>query len=459
MKYKIGVYGLGVMGASIAQNILNHGFPTAVYSISAKEVGQFPSEPYGEMCKVCNSQEELLECLERPRKVFIMITAGTPVDSVLASLLPQLEQGDVIYDGGNSYYKDTDRRCECCKEKGVHYVGVGVSGGQSGALNGPSIMPGGSVEGFRIGEKILTTIAAHEDGTPCCSYIGEGGSGHYVKMVHNGIEYAILQLIAEAYFIMTEGLGLSHIEALEIFKKWKDTKLSSYLIDISIQVMEKYEEDGTPLINKILDVAQQKGTGQWTLIESIERGIYAPGIYEAVLARSFSAKKAMRIKGKQILKADVKKMHLEDTAQELGQALLIAIILAYSQGMELIQSASESYGWNINMPALADVWRAGCIIRSRLLKDVKAALSEEAVPMVLTTSLEQLRQQEGLLRHVTVAAERAGLAVTGFAAALHYYDYYRTEDMPVRFVQALRDCFGAHTYLRNDKQGYFHTEW
>lgn len=459
MQYEIGVYGLGVMGAGIARNMLDHGVRTAVYSVSEEERKRFETDGYEETCKVCDTEAELIQSLARPRKIFLMITAGSPVDAVLSSLVPSLEPGDVIFDGGNSYYKDTDRRCHALEEKGIRYVGCGISGGRLGALYGPSIMPGGSYEGYRAGEKILRAIAATADGKPCCAYVGQGGSGHYVKMVHNGIEYAILELIAEAYMLMRSGLSMTHEAVLAVFKGWQRTRLDSYLIDISVQVMEQYEEDGVPLIDRILDVAEQKGTGKWTLCEAIERGVYTPGIYESVLARSFSAKKEERLAGAAILNASARKMELNQAEETLGDALLLAIALSYSQGMELIRKASDDNGWGIDLAALADLWKAGCIIRSSLLGDIKEAAKETAAPLILSEAFESLRKLEPSLRDVVVKAEAAGMAPTGFAAALHYYDYYRRKDMPVRFIQALRDCFGAHTYMRKDQEGHFHTEW
>lgn len=462
MKYEIGVYGLGVMGASIARNILNHGFLTAVYSKAEEERLRFPAdaEEYKERCRVCGSEQELVRSLQSPRKIFLMITAGSPVDAVVETLLPMLEAGDVIFDGGNSYYKDTDRRCSLCAGKGIHYVGTGVSGGQLGALYGPSIMPGGSFEGYQAGEKILTSIAAHVGEKPCCAYIGQGGSGHYVKMVHNGIEYAILQLIGEAYMILRHGLFLSHEEVRQVFGEWQKTKLDSYLIDISVQVMERYEEDGTPLIDRILDVAEQKGTGKWTILEAIERGIYVPGIYEAVMARNFSGQVEERREGARLLKVTGIDGESAGVRKKLGDALLLAIALSYSQGMELIRKASDDNGWQIDQKVLADIWRDGCIIRSRLLSDIKAAAEEEnAGPLILSEAYGEFRESESALRKIVTWADGAGMACTGFAAALHYYDYYHMRDMPVRFVQALRDCFGAHTYMRTDMPGHFHTEW
>lgn len=464
MRYEIGVYGLGVMGASIAQNILNHGFSAAVYSKAEEERLRFPAgkymEEYPDRCKVCGTEEELVRSLQSPRKIFLMITAGAPVDSVVETLLPMLEAGDVIFDGGNSYYKDTDRRCSLCAEKGIHYVGTGVSGGQLGALYGPSIMPGGSYEGYLAGKRILTAISAHAEDKPCCAYIGGGGSGHYVKMVHNGIEYAILQLIGEAYMILRRGLSMTHEEVLKVFRDWRQTKLDSYLIDISVRVMEKYEEDGVPLVDRILDVAEQKGTGKWTILEAVERGIYTPGIYEAVMARNFSARVEERREGVRLLKVTGNNKESADVREILGDALLLAIALSYSQGMELIRKASDDNGWQIDQKVLADIWRDGCIIRSRLLGDIKAA-AEEKKPgaLILSEAYKEFREAEPALRQAVTWAEGAGMACTGFAAALHYYDYYHMQDMPVRFVQALRDCFGAHTYMRTDRPGHFHTEW
>lgn len=453
----IAVYGLGVMGSSLAKNMISHGFRVAAYSKSKDERNRFVSLQ-GSFA-VCQTVEEMLESLKTPRCIFLMITAGGPVDMVLEELAPLLLPGDVILDGGNSYYKDTSRRYDWCEKKGICYVGVGVSGGEAGALHGPSMMAGGSLEGWIKTRHILQAIAAHVGETPCCDYIAREGAGHYVKMVHNGIEYAILQLISETYYFMKETLCMSQGEILGCFEGWQKGKLDSYLIDISVKVLKKQDDDGMPLVEKILDVAEQKGTGKWTLQESIERGVYIPTIYEAVFARNFSGKKELRHLGKEALQTSGRKITLENAQKVLGDGLLAGIILCYSQGLELIAKASVEEQWDIDLSMLMDVWRDGCIIRSRLLGEIKEAKVTTEHPLLLCEVFTYLKELEPSLRKLNQKAVTAGVALTGFASALHYYDYYRMEQMPVNFIQALRDCFGAHTYKRVDREGYFHTKW
>lgn len=456
-KCEIGVYGLGVMGSSLAKNMISHGFAVAVYSKSEEERRRFQAE--GDNYRVCETVEEMLSGLERPRRIFLMITAGKPVDMVLEELAPLLDEGDVVMDGGNSYYQDTSRRYAWCQERGICYLGIGVSGGEQGALYGPSMMAGGSLEGWEKSRYILQCIAAHVGEVPCCDYISKEGAGHYVKMVHNGIEYGILQLLAETYYFMKYGLGMGNEEIVENFASWQKGKPDSYLIDISKMVLEKMDEDGAPLVEKILDVAEQKGTGKWTIQESIERGVYIPTIYEAALARNFSGKKELRRRGKKVLSVSARPITMEKPTEVLGNALLLGVILCYSQGLELIVKASDEEQWNINLEALLDIWRDGCIIRSRLLGEMKQARVSEEEPLLLSDIFDYRRELEPALREVNQKALEAGIALPGMASALHYYDYYRMEQMPVNFIQALRDCFGAHTYRRIDKEGYFHTRW
>ena len=452
----IAVYGLGVMGSSLAKNMISHGFTVAAYSKSEAERERFCTSGHYVMC---STVEEMLGSLKSPRRIFLMITAGKPVDMVLEELVPLLNPGDVVMDGGNSYYKDTKRRCKWCLERGICYVGVGVSGGEKGALEGPSMMAGGSLEGWEKSKQILQTIAAHVGETPCCDYIARDGAGHFVKMVHNGIEYAILQLIAETYHFMRFALRMPWEEIVRCFERWQKSKLDSYLIDISVLVLKKMDEDETPLVEKILDVAEQKGTGKWTLLEGIERGVYIPTIYEAVSARNFSGKKQLRSLGRQRLFSSGKPVCLENAEEVLGNALLMGIILCYSQGLELIVKASEEEQWGIDVSALADVWRNGCIIRSQLLGEIKKVQIEEEHPLLLDPVFSCMKELEPSLRRVNEMATEAGIALPGLASTLHYYDYYRMEQMPVNFIQALRDCFGAHTYKRNDMEGCFHTQW
>lgn len=360
----IALYGLGVMGSSLAKNMIHHDFRVAAYSKSDAERARFAVPGKEDHYAVCADVREMVENLKTPRIIFMMVTAGPAVDSVIAELVPFLEPGDVLIDGGNSYFKDTARRYEDLEHKGICFLGVGVSGGEKGALYGPSMMAGGSRKGWDVSRHILQTIAAHCGEDSCCTYISREGAGHYVKMVHNGIEYAVLQLIAETYYVMKHGLHLTHGHITDIFREWKSSRLNSYLIDISVSVLEKMDEDGTPLVEKILDVAAQKGTGRWTLEESIARGVYIPTIFEAVFARNFSSDKAVRKEGHEKLSATEVPVVMDDCAKKLGDALLLAIIVSYAQGMALIAKASDENDWDIDLADLIGVWRAGCIIRA-----------------------------------------------------------------------------------------------
>ncbi|WP_125141266.1 NADP-dependent phosphogluconate dehydrogenase [Clostridium transplantifaecale] len=455
-KCEIGLLGLGVMGSSLAKNMIRNGVKTALYSVSERERNLFSAQKgqyhmFPELSK-------FIMGLEKPRRVFMMITAGEPVDIILDQLLSLMEAGDIIMDGGNSYYKDTERRCRICRERNIHYMGIGVSGGEKGALKGPCIMAGGSSEAWNEVKDILETIAAKQDGMPCCGYIASGGAGHYVKMVHNGIEYALLELIAEAYQYLRVVKNTDIEEICRIFKKWNEGSLNSYLMEISIRVLEKKEKDGTFLIDHILDVAEQKGTGKWTVTESVERGVYTPSIYEAQAARIFSGKKEEREKGKRKLVFHSLAFP-EVTPDELGKALLMACVIAYSQGFELISKTSADEKWGIDLSSLVAIWKNGCIIRSRLLNEIEKVEYSENRALILSEIFEQYGDLEGSLRKMTVSAVAHGLPVPGFTSSLNYYDYYRSERMPMNFIQALRDCFGSHTYMREDKEGCFHTDW
>lgn len=455
-QHEIGVIGLGVMGAALAKNMINHGYATALYSVSEKERNAFSTEKgaYG----IYPSIHDFIESLKAPRKIFLMITAGKPVDMVLEQLIPLLDRGDVIMDGGNSYYKDTEKRDKKCREQGLCFLGVGVSGGEMGALNGPSMMCGGSREGWQQAKDILKTIAAQHEGKACCDYIAPGGAGHFVKMVHNGIEYAILELLAEAYQFLRFGKRLSVGEISDVFAGWQEGELNSYLMEISVQVLKKTDENGLPLIDKILDVAEQKGTGKWTISEAVDRGVYIPAIYEAQAIRAFSSNKELRNLGARILPFAKAENRTAETT-EVERALLLAIVIAYSQGFELIEKASEEEGWNIYCPALAKIWSNGCIIRSRLLGKIGTIQDLKQTALILTEEMSGLCLFEKELRTFAAGTVLYGMACPAFLASLSYYDSYRTDKMQVNFIQALRDCFGAHTYMREDKEGHFHSEW
>lgn len=456
-KCNIALYGLGVMGASLAKNLMRHGYNVALYSKNEVERAAF-SESLGNSI-LCTSEREMLDALTTPRVVFLMITAGDPVDYVMESLLPNLSPDDIIIDGGNSHYQDTNRRAARLIERGVRYLGIGVSGGEEGAINGPSMMAGGSSDGWSVCRNMLQTIAAQVDGAPCCDYLGEGGAGHHVKMVHNGIEYAILQLIADIYLIMGTGLRMSHDKILETFRSWKDGPLASYLIDITVSVLSAVDDDGAPLVDKILDVARQKGTGGWTMLDAVKMGVYMPAVSEALFVRFFSENSALRRLGAKRLSATLIPMRLVDGEKKLCETLLAGIICAYAQGIELIERQSDAQGWGIDIQKVISLWRGGCIIRSRLLTQLGEALQENVPNIIVSERLSYIIKLEPSVREIVTAAMGAGLPVPTLASVLSYYDCCRAGHMPLNLVQALRDCFGAHTYERVDREGVFHTIW
>ena len=463
-EYEIGLYGLGVMGSSLAKNMIQHGFDVALYSKPEAERAAFRVEaPLGRY-EVFPTEEAFVHSLSQPRVIFLMVTAGKAVDAVIGQLLPYLEPEDVIIDGGNSHFEDTARRGAALAEQGIQYLGVGVSGGELGALYGPSMMVGGNYEGWIRCREILQSIAAQVDGEPCCEYVGQAGAGHYVKMVHTGIEYAILQLLADTYHILSQGMGLPQEEIAAIFAGWKDGPLRSYLIDISIDVLRKRDEDGQFLLPKILDSAQQKGTGSWTMMESITRGVYAPTIAEAVYARFFSQEKATRSLGRKIgeLSPVRKVFSVENIGGKLENALYCAMVCCYAQGMEIIRKASADFGWNINLENAANLWRGGCIIRSDLLEPIAKAFHrpQDCPNLVLSKEFAPaLAQKEADWREIVGRCIIHGLAVPALSSTLTYYDSCHTDPMPVGLIQGLRDCFGAHTYRRTDREGDFHTNW
>lgn len=454
--FEIAVYGLGVMGSSLAKNLVGKGFSTALFGKSLEERERFQTK--GDFA-IFPSEEEMVNALKRPRVIFMMVTAGKAVDEVIHTLVPLLEAGDILIDGGNSHFKDTQRRYHMLLEKGIEFLGVGVSGGERGALRGPSMMVGGSKKAWDSCGTILQKIAARIGDEYCCNYLGKEGAGHYVKMVHNGIEYAMIQLIADYYSVMKKGLGLRHSEIAELFAHWKNTELNSYLIEITAAVLAKKDEDGEPLVEKILDVAQQKGTGSWTLEEAIARGVYTPTICEAVFTRNFSQDVQLRKKGAQVLKATINAVQLEGYEEKLRNALYLSMIISYAQGIALIEKASREYGWEIDLPLAVSLWREGCIIRSELLKDIVKALKESEKNILLSQSFGDLEKGEKALRKISAKAIEAGIAVPTLLSVISYYDSCRTEKMNVNIVQGLRDCFGAHTYERTDKEGSFHTVW
>ncbi len=467
-KADIGLIGLAVMGENLVLNMERNGFTVAVYNRTLEKVDNFISgRAKGKKIIGTHSLEEFVASLQPPRKVMMLVKAGQPVDDFIEKIIPHLEKGDIIIDGGNSHFPDTNRRTRYVESKGLLYIGTGVSGGEEGALKGPSIMPGGSPAAWEHVKPVFQAIAAKvEDGTPCCDWVGEEGAGHYVKMVHNGIEYGDMQLISEIYFLMKNLLGLSHEEMHEIFDDWNRSELDSYLIEITRDIMAFRDDDGEPLLEKILDAAGQKGTGKWTAISSLEQGIPLTLITESVYARALSALKEEREKASTILNGPAIRFDedRESFTEDLRLALYASKIVSYAQGYALMREAAKSFGWNLNYGGIALIWRGGCIIRSVFLGNIKEAFDKapDLENLLLDPFFkEQIEKAQHSWRKVIVKATENGIPVPAMAAALNYYDGYRSERLPANLIQAQRDYFGAHTYERVDKERgeYFHTNW
>ena len=467
MDYKMGVVGLGVMGASLARNIESKGFPVVGYDLDAKKTNAFLEGPAkGKAIAGVDRPERLMELLERPRRVLMMVPAGAPVDSVIAHLRPHLKEGDILIDGGNSLFTDTDRRSDDLANSGFRFVGVGVSGGEEGALLGPAIMPGGPREAWDALAPIFRAIAAKaEDGEPCVDYMGPRGAGHYVKMVHNGIEYGDMQLIAEIYDLLHRGAGLPARELADIFSEWNDGELRSYLVEITARIFERMDDTtGQPLVDVILDEAQQKGTGKWMSQNAFDVGAPIPTVNAAVEARILSSLKAERVVASKILRGPSPEGR-GDRARLIGaarQALYACKITSYAQGMAMLRIASKEYGYGIDPGLVAKIWRAGCIIRASLLSDIRLAFERDPglVNLLLDRAFREAigERQEGW-RYVVQVAVGLGIPVPAMGSSLAYYDSYRSERLPANLTQAQRDFFGAHTYRRLDRDGVFHTEW
>ncbi len=465
----IGVIGLGVMGQNLVLNINDHGFEPAVYNRTRAVTEEFMAgSAKGTKIKAAYSIKELASILEKPRRILLMVKAGTPVDLVITELLPHLEQGDIIIDGGNSHYQDTQRRETELAEKGIRYIGMGISGGEEGARHGPSLMPGGDQKAWPFVQEIFQSISAKapSDGAPCCAWIGEGGAGHYVKMTHNGIEYGDMQLIAEAYSLMRHGLGMQPEEAGEAFSKWNRGELDSYLIEITAEILKYKEPDGTPIVNNILDVAGQKGTGKWVGIAALSLGVPVTLIAEAVFARSLSVLKDERVDASRELRgpSDALRKGADFTLEDLGAALFASKVVSYAQGFMLMREAARTYGWTLRYGEIASIWRAGCIIRSAFLGSIKEAYDKK--PALTNLLLDEyfrdsLAKAQDPWRRVLASAIRLGVPMPAFSAALSFYDGYRAEHLPANLIQAQRDYFGAHTYERLDKARgeFFHTNW
>lgn len=459
----IGLVGLGVMGRSLAVNMASKGFKVAVYNYIPEVTRAFMADGKPGFTGTY-SYKELAQNLERPRKVFLMVTAGAAVDQVISELEKVLESGDIIIDGGNSDFHDTDRRCHEVEYKGLLYIGTGVSGGEEGALKGPSMMPGGSQEAWPLVKPILQAISAKvENGTPCCDWVGSGGAGHFVKMVHNGIEYGDIELICECYHLMKEGLGMTNARMQESFSQWNRGDLDSYLIGITADILGKKDSEGRYILDTILDTAGQKGTGKWTVQAALDQGIPLSLISESVFARCLSSRKEERVIASSILEGPAKKT-LKLDLEDLRKALLAAKIVSYAQGFSLMDSASKQYGWDLNLGAVALLWRGGCIIRSVFLGRIKDAY--QAQPDLTNLMLshwfkETLAQGQASWRKVVSEAVVSGIPVPSLSAGLSYYDGYRCASLPANLLQAQRDYFGAHTYERTDRPRgeFFHTEW
>ena len=466
-KADIGLIGLAVMGENLVMNMESKGFTVAVYNRSTEKVKRFvEGRAKGKNIVGCMSVAELCAALEPPRKVMLMVKAGQPVDDFIEQLLPQLEPGDVIIDGGNSHFPDTARRCAYVESKGLYYIGTGVSGGEEGALKGPSMMPGGSEAAWPLVKDIFQSICAHVNGVPCCDWVGEGGAGHFVKMVHNGIEYGDMQLICEAYHLMKSCLQLTDARMHEIFAEWNRTELDSYLIEITAAILGHADSDGAPLVEKILDAAGQKGTGKWTAIAALDEGVPLTLIGEAVFARCLSAIRDERVEAANVLSAPTPRAEgdVEDWVEAIRQALYASKIVSYAQGYQLMRAAAARYGWKLNYGGIALMWRGGCIIRSVFLGKIKSAFDRD--PALVNLMLdpffaEQLARAQSGWRKVCALAIECGVPAPTFSAALSYYDGYRCPRLPANLLQAQRDYFGAHTYERVDapRGQFFHTDW
>jgi 6-phosphogluconate dehydrogenase len=464
----IGLIGLAVMGQNLVLNMNDHNFTVAVFNRTVAKVDEFTSGPAkGTKVVGTHSVEEFCKSLKRPRRIMLMIKAGAPVDQTIEELLPHLEEGDIIIDGGNSHFPDTSRRCDDLGKKGILFVGAGVSGGEEGARHGPSIMPGGNPNAWQHIKEIFQAIAAKsEEGEPCCDWVGDGGAGHYVKMVHNGIEYGDMQLICEAYQTLHEGLGISLDELGKIFTEWNKGKLDSYLIEITSQIFPYKDTDGKPLIDKILDVAGQKGTGKWTGMSALDIGMPLTLIGEAVFARCLSALKEERIKASKSFPKQEKAPRADqnEMVDAVRDGLYAAKIISYAQGFMLMQAAAKEYKWKLNLGSVALMWRGGCIIRSRFLGDIKKAYdkNKDLSNLMLDDFFQkEINEAEKGLRKALMFAIEAGLPAPCLSAAMSFFDGIRCERLPANLLQAQRDFFGAHTYERVDQPRgkFFHTDW
>jgi 6-phosphogluconate dehydrogenase len=465
----VGLIGLAVMGQNLVLNMNDRGYTVAVYNRTTSKVDAFLEDAAAGRDTIIgtHSVEEFVSSLKRPRRIILMVKAGDVVDTFIDTLLPHLEKGDIVMDGGNSHFPDTNRRTKNLDEKGILFMGSGISGGEEGARHGPSIMPGGHPDAWPQMKEILQSIAARTpDGDPCCDWVGANGAGHYVKMVHNGIEYGDMELIAEAYQLMKLGLGMTADEMHEVFAKWNETELDSFLIEITRDILAYRDEDGEPLVENILDAAGQKGTGKWTGIDALQLGVPVTLIVEAVFARALSARKEERVEAAKVLSGPEPTFDGDHSAfvEDIRRALLASKIISYTQGFMQMQEASSEYDWSINYGSVADMWRGGCIIRSAFLGDIKKAFDKNADlnSLLLDDFFRKLIDEgQDAWRRVVSQAAMMGIPTPAFSTALAFYDGYRSDRLPANMIQAQRDYFGAHTYERVDRPRgeFFHTNW
>jgi 6-phosphogluconate dehydrogenase len=464
---QIGVTGLAVMGRNLARNLARHGYRVALHNRTYERTRSLVADHGNEGAFIASeSMKDFVASLDRPRAIIIMVKAGEPTDAVISELVPLLDSGDIVVDCGNAHYVDTRRREQELREHGLHFVGSGVSGGEEGALNGPSIMPGGSAESYRTLGPMFESISAKVDGTPCCVHVGPDGAGHFVKMVHNGIEYADMQLIAEAYDLLRTGTAASPAELADIFRTWNEGDLNSFLIEITADVLDHVDAaTGRPFIDIVQDEAEQKGTGRWTVQSALDLGIPITGIAEATFARSLSGHADQRSAARQAFTSDLNPWQVDDRAafiEDVRKALYASKVVAYAQGFDHIEAGSEEYDWHIDRGAMATIWRGGCIIRAKFLDRIREVYDEDpALPSLLVAPYFAQAVSAGIesWRRVVGEAAKVGVPAPAFSSSLAYYDGLRRDRLPAALIQGLRDNFGAHTYRRVDRQGAFHTLW
>lgn len=467
-KPQIGVVGMAVMGKNLALNIESRGYSVAIYNRTGSKTEKVVADHPDKNLVPSYTIEDFVNSLETPRRIILMVKAGAPTDATIKSLLPHLDKGDVLIDGGNTFFQETMRRNEELDNSGINFIGMGVSGGEKGALEGPSLMPGGQKEAYDLVEPILKKIAAKaEDGEACVTYVGPNGAGHYVKMVHNGIEYGDMELIAESYNLMRNLLGLSNDEISDVFNEWKDGELKSYLIDITADILTRKDDLGTgkPIVDVILDRAGNKGTGKWSSQSALELGVPQSLITESVYARYISAMKDERVAASQVLpnpEFDLGDVNKKELVEKIRRALYFSKIMSYAQGFEQLRVASENYDWNLNYGDMAKIWREGCIIRAQFLQKITDAYEKnpELKNLMLDDYFKKIVEEyQNDVRDIAALAIKAGIACPGFSSAITYYDQYRSTHLPANIIQAQRDYFGAHTYERTDREGIYHYEW